>query len=36
MVICGSYMFECSISMDMKAMFHMKGGGNREGSGSFV
>ena len=36
MVTCGSYMFEFSVSKDMKSMFHMKGGGRREGSGSFM
>ena len=25
MVICGSYMFEFSVSKDMKSMLHMKG-----------
>ena len=36
MVICGSYMFEFSVSKDMKSMLHQKGGGNREGSGTFI
>ena len=36
MLICGSYMFEFSVSKDMVSMFHMKGGGNREGSGTFT
>ena len=36
MVICGSYMFEFSVSEDMKSISHMKGGGNREGSGTFM
>ena len=37
MVICGSYMFECSASKDMKSsMLHMKGGGSREGSDTFM
>ena len=33
MVICGSYVFEFSVSKDMKSMPHMKEGGIREGSG---
>ena len=34
MVICESYVFEFSVSKDMKSMFHKKKGGNREGSGT--
>ena len=29
-------MFEFSRSKDMKSMLHKKGGGNREGSGTFM
>jgi hypothetical protein len=36
MVICESYMFEFSVSKDMKSMPHRKGGGNREGSDKFM
>ena len=36
MVICGSTVFEFSVSKDMKSMFHGKKGGNREGSGTFM
>jgi hypothetical protein len=36
MVICGSYMFEFSVSKDMKFMIHRKGGDNREGRGLFM
>ena len=32
MVMCGSYMFEFSVSKDMKCMLHKKGGGSREGN----
>ena len=32
MVICGSYMHECSVSKD----FYLKGGGSREGGGAFM
>ena len=35
MVICGSYMFEFSVSKDMKKWYN-KGGGSREGSGTFM
>ena len=36
MVACGSYMFEFSVSKDMKSMRHRKRGGNREGSGTWM
>ena len=36
MVIFGSYMFEFSVSKDMKEKGFNKGGGNREGSGTFM
>jgi hypothetical protein len=36
MVICGSYMLEVSVSKDMISMLHKKGGGSREGSGTFM
>jgi hypothetical protein len=36
MVICGSYMFEFSVSKDIKSMLHVKGGSSREGSGTFM
>ena len=36
MVICGSYMFEFSVSKDMKKKGYNKGGGNKEGSGTFM
>ena len=29
-------MFEFSVSKDMKSMLHRKGGGSREGSGTFL
>ena len=32
----GSYMFEFSVSKDMKSMLHMTGDGSREGSGTFT
>ena len=35
MVVCGCYMFEFSVSKDMKKWL-IKGGGIREGSGTFV
>jgi hypothetical protein len=35
MVICGSYMFELSVSKDMKKGYN-KGGGNRGNSGTFM
>ena len=35
MVICGSYKFEFSVS-PVKSMLHGKGGGIREGSGTFM
>jgi hypothetical protein len=35
MVICGSYMFEFSVSKDMEKKAYSKGGGSREGSGTF-
>ena len=35
-VTCGSYMLEFSVSRDMKSMVHKKGGGSREGSGTFM
>jgi hypothetical protein len=35
MVICGRYMFEFSVSKDMKKGYN-KGGGNREGSSTFM
>jgi hypothetical protein len=34
MVICERYMFRDN--KDMKSMLHMKGGGSREGSGTFM
>ena len=36
MVTCGSYMFEFSVSKDMKKKGYNKGGGSREGSGRFM
>ena len=36
MVRCGSYMFEFSVSKDMKFMLHMKGGGSKQGNGTFM
>ena len=36
MVICGSYMHKFSVSKDMKKKGYNKGGGNREGSGTFM
>ena len=40
MVICGSYMFEYSVSKDTEAgkneQVHRKGGGNMEGSGTLM
>jgi hypothetical protein len=36
MVICESYMFTFSVSKHMKFMIHKKGGGNLEGSGTFM
>jgi hypothetical protein len=38
MVICGSYMFEFSVSKDMKERKkrYNKGGDNRKGSGTFM
>ena len=36
MVIYGSYMFEFSVSKDIKFMLHMKGGGSRECSNTFM
>ena len=35
MVICGSYIFEFSISKDMKKKYN-KEGDNREGSGIYI
>jgi hypothetical protein len=34
--MCGSYMFEVSVSKDMKQKGYNKGGGNKEGSGTFM
>ena len=36
MVICGTYMFELSVGKDMKKKDTIKGGNNREGSGTFM
>ena len=36
MVLCGSYMFEFSVSKDMKSMIHWMGAGSREGRGTFM
>jgi len=36
MVICGSYMFDFSVSILVKSMLHMKGGGSKEGNGTFM
>ena len=36
MVTCGSYMFEFSVSKDMKKKDIIKGGGSKEGSGTFM
>ena len=36
MVTCGSYMFEFSVSKAMKTKGHNEGGGNREGSNTFM
>jgi hypothetical protein len=35
MVICGSYMFECSVGKDMKNIY-IKGGDGREGRNTFM
>jgi hypothetical protein len=34
--MCGSYMFEVSVSKDMKQKGYNKGGGNKEGGGTFM
>jgi hypothetical protein len=36
MVICGSYMFEFSVSILVKSMLRRKGGGSKEGNGTFM
>ena len=36
MLICGTYMFEFSVSKDMKSMLHKKRGGSMEDSGTFI
>ena len=36
MVMCGSYMFEFSVSKDMTERGYNEGGGSREGSGTFM
>ena len=36
MVIFGSYMFVFSVDKDMTSMLYRKGGGSREGSGTFM
>ena len=36
MGICGSYMFEYSVSKDLKKKITMKGGGSRESSGTLM
>jgi hypothetical protein len=36
MIICGSYMFEFSVSKDMKKRIYNRGGGSREGSNTFM
>ena len=36
MVICRSYVFEISVSKDMKKKIYNKGGGSRECSGTFM
>ena len=36
MVICGSYMFEFSVNKYMKKRGYNKGGGSREGNGTFM
>ena len=36
MVICESYVFEFSVSEDMRKKGYNKGGGNREGSSTFM
>ena len=36
MVICGNHMFEFGVSKAMKSILHMKGGGCREGSNTFM
>ena len=36
MELCGSYMFEYSVSKDMKFMLHRKGGSNRKGRNTFM
>ena len=35
MVICGSYMFELSVSKDMKIIYN-KEGGSKEGNNTFM
>ena len=36
MVICGSSVFDFSVSKDMKSMFYRMGGGSRQGSGTLI
>jgi len=36
MVICGRYMFEFTITKDMKSMLPRKGGASRESSDTFI
>ena len=36
MIICGSYMFEFSVSKDIKSMLHMKRGSDRKNNGTFI
>ena len=36
MVICESYVFEFSVSKNMKSMLHNKEGGSRESSSTFM
>ena len=36
MIICGSYIFEFSVGKDMKKRGYKMGGGNREGSSTFM
>jgi hypothetical protein len=36
MVVCGRYMFEFSVSKDIKKEGYNKGGGSREGTTTFM
>ena len=36
MIMCGSYMFEFSVSKDIKSMIHRMECGSREGNSTFM